>query len=207
MKGNRKFVHFYRKIYSYVNGFRLKNKPTIISRDCIGGVLYNDYNLPFLSPTINLEFSNKDFFLFCNYLDEFLNTDMVDISSENFEYPVGLLRNKYGDVTVYFRHYDNFETALSCWERRKKRVDYKNIYIIMCIGPNGDKKTIEDFEKLNYKHKILLSSNINVEKYPNCFNMKCYENGYKDSLIQHISKYSCKRFLNEFNWLKFFDEV
>jgi len=77
----------------------------------------------------------------------------------------------------------------------------------MCIGPNGDKKTIEDFEKLNYKHKILLSSNINVEKYPNCFNMKCYENGYKDSLIQHISKYSCKRFLNEFNWLKFFDEV
>ena len=35
------------------------------SRDCIGGVLYKDFNLEFTSPMINLEMSNEDFVIFC----------------------------------------------------------------------------------------------------------------------------------------------
>ena len=75
----------------------------------------------------------------------------------------------------------------------------------MCIGPNGNENVIKKFQTIKFKNKILLSSNINLKKYSNCFNMKCYEKGYKDSLIQHLSRYSLKRYLDEFNWIKFFN--
>ena len=200
----RKVVHFYRKIYSILKGRKLKIKPTIISIDCIGGALYSDYNLQFTSPTINLEFNNDDFILFCNHLNDFLNTNLEDVSDENHSYPLGRLENKYGSIMIHFKHYKSFSEALECWNRRKKRVDYNNIFIIMCIGPNGDEEIVKRFGTIKFDNKILLSSNIDIDKYPYCFNMKCYEYGYKDSLIQHINKYSLKRYLDEFDWLHFF---
>lgn len=205
MRIDRIIVHKYRDIYNYFTCKKLKNYPTIISRDCIGGILYKDLNLKFTSPTINLEFNNNDFILFCSYLREFLNTELKEYNMKSVSYPVGILKNKHGSIKIHFVHYTSFKQAYESWNRRRKRVNYSNIYIIMCIGPNGSEETVKKFEKLNYKHKILLTSNIDTQKYDNVYNMKCYNSGYKDSLIQHLNKYSIKRYLNEFDWIKFFN--
>lgn len=204
MKISRKIVHLYRKVYNHFYSKQLKNYPTIISRDCIGGVLYSDYNLKFTSPTIGLEFTNDDFILFCNHLKSFVNCDLIEVK---YKYPLGKLTCEYGTIYVHFKHYNNFNDALSAWDRRKLRIDYNNIYIIMCIGPNYDEKIIRQFEKIKYKHKILLSSGIDTNKYSNCFNMKCYDSNHNiDSLIQHKSKYGIKRYYDEVDWIKFFNE-
>ena len=54
------------------NHYNIKDRNynfTLISRDCIGGVVYNQLGLPFFSPTINLFFSPADFNLFCLHLN------------------------------------------------------------------------------------------------------------------------------------------
>ena len=118
---------------------------------------------------------------------------MYEFRKEDFEQTVYDNNSKIKEIEL-----------LECWNRRKKRVDYNNIFIIMCIGPNGDEEIVKRFGTIKFDNKILLSSNIDIDKYPYCFNMKCYEYGYKDSLIQHINKYSLKRYLDEFDWLHFF---
>ena len=49
---------------------------TIISSNCIGGVIYSDLHRKFLSPTINLFFSAKDFLNGINK-DELLSKKFV----------------------------------------------------------------------------------------------------------------------------------
>lgn len=52
-------LHLLYKVYCR---FRLKNKDfSIISRNCIGGVMYHDLGLKCTSPTVNLFFYPDDF--------------------------------------------------------------------------------------------------------------------------------------------------
>ena len=71
---------------------------------------------------------------------------------------------------------------------------------------NVDEKTIIEFGKLPFDKKILLSSGVDTKKYPFCFNLKCYENGYKYSLIKYKSDYSSRRYMYEFNLLKYINK-
>ena len=52
-------------IYQYFRSLiKTDSEFTIISSNCIGGVIYSDLHRKFLSPTINLFFSAKDFLKF-----------------------------------------------------------------------------------------------------------------------------------------------
>lgn len=130
--------------------------PTIISRDCLGGILYDRLGAQFSSPTINLFMTNEDFILFCLNLKLFLESDLEEETSP--DYPVGVIRTARGKIHLYFMHYSSFEEAKECWERRKKRVNYSNIKVIFNAGPDVDKNIEKNFYNIPYK-KILLSSN------------------------------------------------
>ena len=52
---------------------RLSNDQfTILSSNCIGGVIYHRLGKQFLSPTINMWFRQPDFVSFCLHLDYYL---------------------------------------------------------------------------------------------------------------------------------------
>lgn len=51
---------------------------TILSNCCIGGTMYNDLGLKFLSPTINLFFGHHGFIDLVNHLDEYEDAQLVD---------------------------------------------------------------------------------------------------------------------------------
>lgn len=106
---------------------------TIISRNCIGGIIYHDLGLQFKSPIINMYIETKDFLLLCNDLMSFfsLDTTLVQKDDCNFDFPVGILTSKKGQsITLYFMHYDNFSSAKEKWYERCSRVNYNNILII-----------------------------------------------------------------------------
>ena len=46
---------------------------TLLSQNCVGGVIYHDVNQKFLSPTVNLYILPKDFIKFVNNLDYYLS--------------------------------------------------------------------------------------------------------------------------------------
>ena len=57
----------------------LKNEDvTILCNCCIGGAMYNDLGLKFLSPTINLFFGHHGFIDLVNHLDEYCDAELID---------------------------------------------------------------------------------------------------------------------------------
>ena len=108
---NRKFTNKQRK--------KLKNdKFSIISSNCIGGIIYHRLGKQFLSPTINLFFNQKEFIKFAQNLRYYINLPLEFIKSD-FDFPVA----KIDDITLYFLHYSNNDEAKEAWERRKTRIN------------------------------------------------------------------------------------
>ena len=88
------------------------NDLTLIARDCIGGTLYHQLGLRFLSPTINLFFTPEDFNYFCLDLKSYIDGKLEESKDENLPYPVGVLYPKEGKpIKIYFMHYETFDLA------------------------------------------------------------------------------------------------
>ena len=125
---------------------------TIISQNCIGGVLYHDMGMQFASPTINLFFSGSDFIRFVQNLDYYLRLDLTMSWEET--YPIGRLE----DITIHFMHYNTCAEAQEAWERRKQRVDYSKVLVLSTDMEDFSWYVFEEWEKIHYP-KVLFSAN------------------------------------------------
>lgn len=141
---------------------KLTNKNfTILSNTCIGGFLYQDFDLPYLSPTVNLYISPKDFVKFCKDIKKYVNLEMKEGTDETANCPIGLLE----DVKIYFVHYKTFKEGKEKWDNRKKRINYQNIYCMMtdrntvyCNPEACDEEVIYEFDSLPFKNKVVFTS-------------------------------------------------
>ena len=125
---------------------------SLISQNCVGGVIYHDVKQKFLSPTINLFILPKDFIKFVNNLDYYLSlTPKVEMGKD---YPIGTL----GDVKINFMHYSSPQEALEKWEERKQRINFDKIFVLMVERDGFDDEDFNDFLKLKYP-KILFTRN------------------------------------------------
>lgn len=148
------------------------SQPTIISHNCIGGVLCHELNLRFLSPTVNLFMLNEDFIKFCENLEYYLTLDITPYNGEiEREYPLGMC----GDLVIFFVHYNSFEEAKKKWSERKKRVNMNNIYIIATDRDGFNEELLQRFRNLPYKNKKLFS-HLPIENEDDVVYIKGYEN-------------------------------
>lgn len=92
---------------------RLKNNNfSIISSNCVGGVIYHKLGLKFLSPTINLWIRPNDYLKFLKNLNYYLITANLSEDKSNYlDYPVGFLGSGENKITLYFQHYQSFTEA------------------------------------------------------------------------------------------------
>jgi len=139
---------------------RLHNRDfTILSSNCIAGVIYNRLGLQFLSPTINMFFTQPDFVEFCLNLDYYL-CQPLQFEKSDLPYPVAVLKGTADipTITLNFNHYKTEKEAEEKWESRKARINRDNLYIILY---KLDGLTIEHAKKLENvtcSNKILLTA-------------------------------------------------
>lgn len=137
---------------------RLKNSnPTILSSNCLGGLIYHELGLRFQSPTVNIRFSSTDFVKFVLNIEHYLKSEFVEIQS-NEDYPVALL----DDITVHFVHYHSFDDAVATWKQRGQRMNWENIFVILndCDGISNSDLAALDNSK--YKNVIVFTA----KQYP-----------------------------------------
>ena len=133
---------------------------TILCNTCVGGVIYNKLGQPFLTPTINIGFCDKDFFKFIHNLDFYLYECKLEFIETDKFFPVAYL----GDIRLEFVHYHTEDEARNKWEERIKRVNKDNLYLICSDRPNGGKETevtYEDIKSLKdypCKNKVVFST-------------------------------------------------
>lgn len=124
---------------------------SIISSNCAGGILYYDYGLEFKSPTINLFLENEDFIWLCEHIDILDRLSLREDKENEDRYPIGIL----GKSKIHFLHYKSFYEANLKWEKRKQRIDYKNICILFVEREKLTALQWNRFNNLPYKKLII----------------------------------------------------
>ena len=148
---------------------RILNPPddiTLISSNCLGGIIYHDLGKQFLSPTINLTFDENDYLCFCENLKSLPSSTLTEDLNNNHPYPVGLLSvpGLNNPLRIYFVHYQTFEEAKRSFERRSKRINTDKILLLFSVL-DLDFASANRFAKI-HSYKKLCFYKTNVD---NCF--------------------------------------
>ena len=175
---------------------------SIVSQNCIGGVLMHEYNMKFLTPTINCYMSMPDFVSFCESLPSNLKVSLQEEKNEdNCAFPVARL----GDlelIAVHYKTYDEFESA---WNRRKQRVNLSKVFLIMTDRDGFTEDLLPRIEKLPYE-KVLFS---HVD-YPG-YDFVCKIPGFdKAETVGSLTDFvgvSGKRLYSYCNFRQYFDKL
>ena len=147
---------------------------TIISNNCFGGCISNDYHMEFCSPTINLQILPEEYPKFCKNLTYYMKVELMECKAMSMrhekmcehmfgyvptEYPMGLL----DDILVVFQHYKTFAEAKECWGKRKARVDFENIGYFMHAKNETYADCVKEFLALNLPHSEAVTEGFDVE--------------------------------------------
>ena len=180
---------------------RLKNNGfTIISSNCIGGMVYHMFDHPFLSPTINLSMSFPDFVCFCSDLEHYLNAELKTYQGDlKWSYPMADLDG----LTLHMVHYKSFEQAKADWERRAKRVDFDNLFLVASARDGFTQELAEQFDALVHPKVLFVGQK---DSNPDHFYIKGFENEKElGDVTAYIPDRSGKRYYELFDWASFFN--
>ena len=133
-KFKRKLNEFFAEKINQENRERLHSEPfTLLTNNCIGGVIYHDLGLRFDSPTINLYLKDRDFIEFVINLEFYRKAELIEDTSQHaeFNFPVGILKGDsiHRDIRIYFQHYKSFGEAAQKWAERSLRIQSKILVI------------------------------------------------------------------------------
>ena len=175
---------------------------SILSMNCIGGVLAHDLGIRFNSPTVNLYFRAEDFIRFCENLPYYLSIgEMIPCTDPSVtgkrDYPTAYL----GDLVLFLVHYASVEEANRKWQERKERIHMDNI-VILATDRDGMTEELKDrFEQLPYR-KVLFTKQQNSAR-PDCVYIPGYEAEESVGLITDPVGTLGKRAVDRFDWVDF----
>lgn len=173
---------------------------SIISCDCLGGVMCKDLRVRMDSPTRNFYFNASDFVKFCKGLDTYLSMSLTPYTDSESPY----LTAKLGDLELFLVHYDTFEQASEKWEIRKKRVHKDNLFFLMNDRNCCTEDDIKDFNELPYENKVLFT-HIPYPQYECTYYLHGSENDdYVKDTNSYVHQWWIKRYYDQFdfvNWL------
>lgn len=181
---------------------RLKHlNPTIISNNCVGGVISHDLGQRFCSPTVNLFFKASDFVKFVSRLPHYLLCEVKEVKCD-LQYPIGII----DDITVHFLHYNSFDEAKEKWDDRKKRVDYNNLYVMMTEREECNEDVLRLFDSLPLTNKVVFTHNTRPDI--SCsYQIKGFENGSELGIITDPKPTFWKRrYIDDFDYVSFLNQ-
>ena len=188
------------RLYKEIKRKKLKNMtPTIISSNCNGEYWYYDMKLKFLSPTINLSFDMNDYVKMLENLHWYMKQPILPYEDSRFEFPTGML----GDIEIRFNHYKTFDEAVAKWEERKKRIDWNNLLVLGIDGDNCTYETIQRFDQLPYKNKVIFT-HIPYPEIKSAYYIPGFEKEQGVGVLLYFKKqFRIRRYLDDFDYISF----
>lgn len=201
---SRTYRDLLRKDLNKKNRERLCNKDfSIISSNCVGGVITHELGLKFLSPTINLYLFPKEYLKLIYNLQHYISCGEMTEDTSNSEkcgYPVGILE----DIRLYFVHYSSFDEAKNKWYERCNRINWDNLYFIMVQRDGCTNEDLLKFDDFPSNHKVVFtSSNRNDIKSSFFIPGSVSEKGEVIDLNQYKNRFTGKRWLDDFDYVSF----
>ncbi len=175
---------------------RLTNQQfSIISSNCIGGVMYHLVGHRFDSPTINLWVNSDDYLRLITNLDYYRHCDILTDTGETDDgHPIGRLGEGDQSITLHFTHYPDFRTAKAAWMRRMKRLDMQHLYFVTTDRDGMTEEQMIAFDHLPFKHKVLFVGRPHPEIACAFLIPHCEENGHLGDCTQHQLRVGKRKF-------------
>ncbi len=200
--------HIYNRCYRKGN---YQQHITLLSQNCIGGVLYHMLGLPFDSPTINMFIEDENFIKLAENPQHYFSIDAqpheeyhVDNKDASLVYPT----IKVDDIVLCCQHYKNCAEAVAAWNKRRLRVDIKKIFVIACSwNLNENVDYVKRIDALPYPKVIFTMEQFNL---PSCVQLKgakWKKDNYgvvKPALTSYDGLSGKRHFVDEFdfvNWI------
>ncbi len=132
---------------------------TLLTSDCMAGLIYHTMGRQFLSPTINMSIKDSDFLKLLSDRDYYFERDIEFIDSPH--YPIGYIGNGDKRIKINFEHFKTNEESREKWYARLNRMT-DNIFVVVADQDLTDEQ-IEQFRCLeNYlpiKRKVMFTWN------------------------------------------------
>lgn len=140
---------------------------SVLSMNCFGGHIYQDFRIPYESPTAGLFFFAEDF---CSLLEDIsiLKRNILFLPKSKWKrvndrmptrehpYPIGCFEGT--DIEIQFLHYHSEQDALDKWYRRVERFNFDRFIAIGFQQNECTKETIERFEKIDIPNKVFFTN-------------------------------------------------
>lgn len=176
---------------------------SIICNNCLGGFIYQYYNIEYKTPTLGLFFLAKDYVKFLSDIKFYLSKklEFIDpkesISYEHFknfgvyiDFPIAKLH----DIEVFFMHYKNQEEVIEKWYKRINKINWNDLIVIMAENETCNYDVIKQFDALPFKNKVCFTK----DEYPDIKSSCCIE-----EMREPKSKWSTEIIIKHFDLTKF----
>ena len=132
----------------YVRSVRERSREipdfTLLTSDCMAGLIYHTMGRRFLSPTINMSIRDPDFLKLLSDFDYYFEHEIEFVESPN--YPVGCIGEGDKRIKINFEHFKTNEEAREKWYARKKRMT-DGLFVVVA-DQNLTEEQIEQFRRL-----------------------------------------------------------
>ena len=183
---------------------RLNNSEiTLLVPNCLGGILFHDLNLEFMSPTVNLMMTQTDFVKLVNNLDCYLREDFRFYKHEEYSCPCAYLK----DLSIHFTHFQTESEAEEAWHRRAGRINRNNLFIC-CMERDGlSKEDILSLAELEVKGIVVFTAH-DYEDIPyTVFVPGCIKDGQVDNLLKKEYLTDQREYEKYFDFVAWFNEA
>lgn len=193
----------WRKIRNDLIQKKLKNKTfSLFSNNCNGGCICHDLGVGFRSPFVNLWLTPGDFIRFLGEPERYLAMELMFIEEPDCAHPVAML----GDVKLYFQHYESAAEAAEQWNRRKARINWDNLFVLMSERDGCTMEDLERFDALPYPNKAVLTH----IPYPS-IKSAVYIPGFEEQqelgvCSEFVDGFSGRKYYDAFDYVKWFNE-
>lgn len=192
------------KLYINSKRKRLKNvTPTIISNNCLGGIISHDLGIQFNSPFVNIGFTGGEYIRLLKNLEYYLSLSPVllnrNTNVKGALYPLVQL----GDILFLFAHERDAEKAIGKWEKRKERVNLDNAFFLFTESYECNYDDIKEFDSLPFENKVVITH----KPYPE-FKSAYYLKGFEDKeevgvLSDWKPGFWNRRYIDDFDYVTF----
>ena len=148
---------------------------------------------------------NPEFVDFLENIEYYLSLepDFVDMGES---YPTAVIGDgEHKKITLYFNHESEIEEARAKWDKRRKRVNYENMYIMM-YNLDGltqdDIKRVEQLPKEKFRNKVLFTHTPLSDVDWSCYIEPVLTDNYPYAYLQK-NLFGIRRVERHFDLIKF----
>jgi len=154
------------------------NNFSIICNNCLGGFIYQYYNIEYRTPTLGVFFLAVDYIKFLSNIKFYLSKQLEFISPKesmyyedfknsalSIDFPIA----KLSDIEIFFMHYKNEDEVIKKWNRRINKINWNDLIIIFAENEMCNLEIIKQFDALPFFNKICFTRDDHKEIKSSCF--------------------------------------